>query len=486
MFGVSATLANYSPERAFVSCYQHFEVTQVSLMRERRMNCGPNCYSGELLNFSTDEITDVRAKTGLPFHAYPTLDDLLGRSTPGSVVVGSSLFAPTAAYDSAVPASAIALLYRNAPNTYAMFETSVEGLSKEFQLGEVSGNFPSASDEVLITSYRYEGIRRYGYSYEGTDGKAVSLTAADCANTASFLEKKPLLTYKSGDGVNVPASYHALRIVGVVGVPASLLQGFSDLDVLPGMADRNALSKSYSLDTYLRTSFADALFGPSGFYQEIGNWNGFTFQKDAEIFSLIYSAMSLDEATIKNWYHFLRSNQVFADHPIGLTYEVHDHFALTLDPLHFYGDATSSFSSATNFVEGGKKTFFWIGFGTACFAALLLATFIASSIAYQRRKIGILRALGARGGDIYAIFYNESLLITLACSLIAAVITAVLDQTLNGEVNNLLGFTLPVFQFTFGVFLLILVLAVVTATIASLVPCLLIAKKKPIDSINEK
>jgi uncharacterized membrane protein (DUF106 family) len=78
------------------------------------------------------------------------------------------------------------------------------------------------------------------------------------------------------------------------------------------------------------------------------------------------------------------------------------------------------------------------------------------------------------------------LLITLACSLIAAVITAVLDQTLNGEVNNLLGFTLPVFQFTFGVFLLILVLAVVTATIASLVPCLLIAKKKPIDSINEK
>jgi ABC-type lipoprotein export system ATPase subunit len=358
MFGVSATLANYSPERAFVSCYQHFEVTQVSLMRERRMNCGPNCYSGELLNFSTDEITDVRAKTGLPFHAYPTLDDLLGRSTPGSVVVGSSLFAPTAAYDSAVPASAIALLYRNAPNTYAMFETSVEGLSKEFQLGEVSGNFPSASDEVLITSYRYEGIRRYGYSYEGTDGKAVSLTAADCANTASFLEKKPLLTYKSGDGVNVPASYHALRIVGVVGVPASLLQGFSDLDVLPGMADRNALSKSYSLDTYLRTSFADALFGPSGFYQEIGNWNGFTFQKDAEIFSLIYSAMSLDEATIKNWYHFLRSNQVFADHPIGLTYEVHDHFALTLDPLHFYGDATSSFSSATKLRRRRQENLF--------------------------------------------------------------------------------------------------------------------------------
>jgi ABC-type lipoprotein release transport system permease subunit len=167
-------------------------------------------------------------------------------------------------------------------------------------------------------------------------------------------------------------------------------------------------------------------------------------------------------------------------------HRVEDTYNLPVDRQYYYEGATASFYSASSFVEGGKKTFFWIGFGTACFASLLLATFIASSVSYQRRKIGILRAIGARGGDIYGIFYNESLTITLACALVSVILTVVLDNVLSGKINELLKFTMPVFQFTFWVFLLIVALAVVTASLASFVPCLIIARKKPIDSINER
>jgi len=486
MFGVSATLANYSPERAFVACYQHYEVTSVELQRERGTSCGENCHSSTLLNFSRNEIKDVREKTNLPFLAYPSLDDLLGYSTPGAVVIHPSSFISTAAYEGSVPSDDVTLLYQDALSTYTLFETDEDGLSKEFQLGKVSGDFPSAPNEVLITSYRYESFRRYGYSYEASDGDKVSLSPSDCTSVASFLAKKPLLTYKTQESSSAPATYETLRIVGVVETPSSLWQDYSTLDVKSSEADPRQMSLSYSFASFLGKSFVDALFGPSGFYQKIGDWNGFTLNDDTELFSAIRSVMSLDEATIKKWYAFLTANQVFVNNPLGESYSVQDTFALQDGREHYFGGATASFSSTSSFIEGGKKTFFWIGFGTACFASLLLATFIASSIAYQRRKIGILRAIGARGGDIYGIFYNESLSITLACSLVAIILTVALDNVLSAKINALLTFTMPVFQFTFLVFFLIVALAVATASLASFVPCLLIARKKPIDSINEK
>jgi Adenylosuccinate lyase len=148
--------------------------------------------------------------------------------------------------------------------------------------------------------------------------------------------------------------------------------------------------------------------------------------------------------------------------------------------------AFSSFYSLNSMVTSMKKTFFWIGFSTACFAALLLATFIASSIAYQKRQIGILRAIGARGGDVYGIFYNESMMITLFAAVVAEILTGVLDGVLSNSFAGAINFAFPLFQFNIWVFFFILLLAVLTASLSSFIPCLIISKKKPIDSINDK
>ena len=50
------------------------------------------------------------------------------------------------------------------------------------------------------------------------------------------------------------------------------------------------------------------------------------------------------------------------------------------------------------------SVFVWIAVGFAVFAALLLMNFISTSINYKKREIGVLRALGARGSDIFGIF----------------------------------------------------------------------------------
>jgi ABC-type lipoprotein export system ATPase subunit len=400
MFGVSATLANYSPERAFVATYQHFEVTSVELQRQRETSCGENCRSSELLNFSRKGIETIREKSGLPFRAYPSLDDLMGRTSPGSIIMNPVVLS-TATFGDNPANSDVSLLYRDALSTYTLFETDEAGLTKEFGLGQVTGNFPSAPDEVLITSYRYESFRRYGYGYEATDGSQVTLTSSDCATTTSFLAKKPLLTYKKQNN-QTPASYEMFKIVGVVEMPKAFLKGYSNIDVKPTEATSEQMSSSYSISSFLSNSLVDGLFGMSGFYQGIGEWNGFAFTDDAEVFPGIRSAMNLDEASIKKWYAFLVKNQAFVSNPEGEFYRVEDTYNLPVDRQYYYEGATASFYSASSFVEGGKKTFFWIGFGTACFASLLLATFIASSVSYQRRKIGILRAIGARAATSMA------------------------------------------------------------------------------------
>ena len=52
-----------------------------------------------------------------------------------------------------------------------------------------------------------------------------------------------------------------------------------------------------------------------------------------------------------------------------------------------------------------------IGYVFLAFSMLLFYNFISISINNKRREIGILRAVGARGVDVFKIFYSESIII---------------------------------------------------------------------------
>ena len=129
-----------------------------------------------------------------------------------------------------------------------------------------------------------------------------------------------------------------------------------------------------------------------------------------------------------------------------------------------------------------SKIFLWTGVVIAAFAALLLSNFISVSISYKKREIGILRAVGARGMDVFKIFFSESFVITSICLVISLIFTLLLCNTLNNELGAGLGASI----FNFGILSLITLLGIafITAFLATFLPVWIAAKKKPVDSIR--
>ena len=100
-----------------------------------------------------------------------------------------------------------------------------------------------------------------------------------------------------------------------------------------------------------------------------------------------------------------------------------------------------------------EKVFLWIEIVLAVFSTLLLSNFISLSISNKKKEIGILRAVGARGSDVFKIFIAESLTISIICSILALVGTAFVCYALNSSVLEQFGFAIiPLFSIIFSGF----------------------------------
>ena len=138
-----------------------------------------------------------------------------------------------------------------------------------------------------------------------------------------------------------------------------------------------------------------------------------------------------------------------------------------------------------DFIEIGAKIFLYVGIGFAVFAALLLMNFIATSISYKKREIGVLRAVGARSSDVFKIFFSEALIIAIInfvlslAALIAAII--VVNTVMRNEGIQITLLSLGIRQIA-----LMLGVSVLVAGVSSFLPVYSIAKRKPIDAIRDK
>ena len=132
------------------------------------------------------------------------------------------------------------------------------------------------------------------------------------------------------------------------------------------------------------------------------------------------------------------------------------------------------------------KVFLYVGIGFAVFSALLLMNFIGISISYKKKEIGILRALGARGSDVYGIFLNESLIITFINFLVSIALTIGGVILINRLVVSNLGIKLTLLSFGLRQILLLLVVSLIVALVASFLPTHRVSKMKPIDAILDR
>lgn len=145
-----------------------------------------------------------------------------------------------------------------------------------------------------------------------------------------------------------------------------------------------------------------------------------------------------------------------------------------------------SLDFANNFIETTAKIFMYIGIGFAVFAGLMLMNFISTSISYKKREIGILRAIGARKVDVFSIFYNESLVIALMNFVLAAMTTFATVFLVNKLLRENMGMNLTLLNFSIRQVGLLLGVSMLVAFIASLLPVYKIARKQPIDAINNR
>ncbi len=129
--------------------------------------------------------------------------------------------------------------------------------------------------------------------------------------------------------------------------------------------------------------------------------------------------------------------------------------------------------------------FIWIGIGFAVFAAIMLANFIATSIAYKKQEIGILRAIGSRSNDVFRIFFSESFIIAMINFVLSAAATFAVTLFINEFViRQQCGLLITVLTFDFRQIALLFVISVGIAAAASYLPVKKIASKRPIDAIR--
>jgi hypothetical protein len=120
------------------------------------------------------------------------------------------------------------------------------------------------------------------------------------------------------------------------------------------------------------------------------------------------------------------------------------------------------------------------------FAVILFASTIASSISYKKREIGILRALGAHAKDVYWIFSLEAMLLAFFSALNASFLTFLSSSLINryfAGVKQGLSFV-DFLSPDIVVVLLLLLISVLTAFLASFIPSFKVAKKEPVEAIR--
>ena len=137
-------------------------------------------------------------------------------------------------------------------------------------------------------------------------------------------------------------------------------------------------------------------------------------------------------------------------------------------------------------LETLSTVFLYIGIGFAVFAAIMLANFISTSIAYKKQEIGILRAIGSRSNDVFRIFFSESFIIAAINFLLSAIGVGVVTGVINRYIRSELNVLVTVLHFGGRQILLLLAVSLAVAALASFFPVRHIAAKRPIDAIRDR
>ncbi len=152
--------------------------------------------------------------------------------------------------------------------------------------------------------------------------------------------------------------------------------------------------------------------------------------------------------------------------------------------FEIYSELYSMIEMANGTVNVLKIVFLSVGIVFAVFASLLMFNFISMSISSKRKEIGILRAVGARGADVFRIFFAESGIIVGICTVLAMILSVVVTSAINSVLKSEIGLEVTLFMFGFASAGVMLGIAVLVAVVATFLPVYFAARKKPVEAIR--
>lgn len=149
-------------------------------------------------------------------------------------------------------------------------------------------------------------------------------------------------------------------------------------------------------------------------------------------------------------------------------------------------------NSIINMLEASKEPievffeiFFYLDLVIAVFAVFMLTNYISTSIIQKRQTIGILRALGSGGKDIFIIFIIESLVIAVVNGILAAFFGLGGCAFVNFYIKEFMAINVSFAIFEMRQAMVIFFSSLITAILASLIPIIRICQRKPVELIRK-
>ena len=468
VFGVFSTMITYSPADMGVSGLLQSAIGAATLQKKLIMhgiNDDGQEYTSLLpvrsgaTNFTEEEAEAVRAESGTPFipvydFASSIMSLLSSYGKPGSDVYTDSAFYKT--FDS---------ISGFADVSYA----------KEAGFALVAGTYPEAEDEGMISLSVAEAFVGFGYrassdasseriqSVEDIVGKTIRL---------SLLTLGEIYVTVTGvfDAEDDFSRYDSLRV-----------------PELPGDAEATALAEEFS-EAY-EYSFSSVCFTGEGFYERYDHFD----RSRREYQNLMQQVENYGGTTsyTEDSASFIRYSRLMAPLAGNAVERAQALFA-------YYGKEEKErdisyyipYEYLTE-IDSGQKlyeiVFPVIGAAAgvlAVFAALLLFSFISASINAKKKDIGILRAVGARGIDVFKIFIVEGIAITLLCLVLGVAGSIAACAITNGILIAEAGLGYEFFLFGWENALILFGIAAVTSLIATVIPVAVFSKKRPVETIR--
>ena len=129
-----------------------------------------------------------------------------------------------------------------------------------------------------------------------------------------------------------------------------------------------------------------------------------------------------------------------------------------------------------------KTVFLVVGIVMATFSGLMLLNLISNSISAKEKEIGILRAVGARGSDVFKIYFSEAAIICLICFMVSAILGGVGCYILNNEMSE--GLAIKLFDYGPINLAIILGVAFIVGLLGTLFPVIRASRRPPVESIR--